>query len=47
MVKKITNIITLPKKPFDLLIGARKKRKRVSNNLEDFLLSLDKRIKDL
>jgi hypothetical protein len=38
-----TNTITLPKKLFDSLIEAQKNWEKVSNELEDFLLSLDKR----
>jgi hypothetical protein len=43
MSKKTTNTITLPKKLFDCLIEAQENWERVSNELEDFLLSLDKR----
>jgi len=43
MSNKTTNTITLPKKLFDSLIEAQKNWERVSNELEDFLLSLDKR----
>jgi hypothetical protein len=43
MSNKTTNTISLPKKLFDSLIEAQKKWERVSDELEDFLLSLDKR----
>ena len=43
MGNKITNTITLPKKLFDSLIEAQKNWESVSNELEDFLLSLNKR----
>jgi hypothetical protein len=43
MSNKTTNTIPLPKKLFDSLIEAQKKWERVSDELEDFLLSLDKR----
>jgi hypothetical protein len=43
MASKTTSTITLPKKLFDSLIEAQKNWERVSNELEDFLLSLDKR----
>jgi hypothetical protein len=43
MSNKTKNIITLPKKLFDSLIEAQRNWERVSNELEDFLLSLDKR----
>jgi hypothetical protein len=43
MANKTTNTITLPKKLFDSLIEAQESWERVSNELEDFLLSLDKR----
>jgi hypothetical protein len=43
MANKTTNKITLPKKLFDSLIEAQESWERVSNELEDFLISLDKR----
>jgi hypothetical protein len=43
MSNKTTNTIPLPKKLFDSLIEAQKKWEKVSDELEDFLLSLDKR----
>jgi hypothetical protein len=43
MASKTTSTITLPKKLFDSLIEAQKNWERVSNELENFLLSLDKR----
>jgi hypothetical protein len=43
MASKTTSTITLPKKLFDSLIEAQKNWERVSNELEDFILSLDKR----
>jgi hypothetical protein len=43
MANKKTNTINLPKKLFYSLIKAQESWERVSNELEDFLLSLDKR----
>jgi hypothetical protein len=43
MASKTTNTITLLKKLFDSLLKAQESWERVSNELEDFLLSLDKR----
>jgi hypothetical protein len=43
MTSKTTSTITLPKKLFDSLLKAQESWERVSNELEDFLLSLDKR----
>jgi hypothetical protein len=43
MASKTTNTITLPKKLFDSLLKAQESWERVSNELEDFLLSLNKR----
>jgi hypothetical protein len=43
MASKTTSTITLPKKLFDSLIEAQESWEIVSNELEDFLISLDKR----